>query len=1034
MSGLGIMDFRTYSYARPLDSKRWFLVGIFLFFSSIGFGQMANVPKRTAAKHRVHHRAIVRHHVVRRKIKKADAKKSVMIQNHIQRHMPPPGHDGEEHSDWFWRRRAWPNQTIDPAAYPTALAEARHMPVLQFGRGKDATLASFTWQPIGPNSIDGRISCIATHPTDSNTFYIGAAAGGLWKTTDHGSNWRCVTDTFGSLPTGFVAIDPVQPETLYLGLGEPNQSGDSYPGDGLWKSTDGGNSWQYLAFATSQYIGKIIIDPRNHDNIYVAIPGAISPVSDTNRGVYRSTNGGLTWAHPLLPRLTKSKNATPVGCIDIAMNPLNSSELLAYAWDHSLEIFAGNLGPTGPGSGVWRSSDSGNTWNRIDTVKASGLPNGYAEKILGRGALVWTASGTNSYAFAAIIRRDTNPVTHYPFDENFEGLYRSTDEGVTWSKVLDSTKKIPMGGVQGKDSANITNAQGGYDLYLAANPARPNEIYLGGIDIFRSTDFGLTFNDITNSYSQYYVKDNRQQHSDQHGLAFTAASSGTDMIVVSDGGVFHTNDFGTTWNQTVGLPITEFYSIEPWRAGMANTPATISATDLRLFGGTQDNGTVGHGLTPNAQTFGTDSDFAWINAGDGGVSISHPTDTNKLISSLQLGVIFARNTLDSLVPIPLGMKDTTHDTRPRWHTLSYRLAFGPKALTDTEESCGFVAPIALDDEHPTDLYTGRCHVYRATIDWTDLENTVWHRWSPTLAGVLTNDSQWYYGDVETIAIGPEDGAGHPMLWAGGYNGSNGTAAVWRTTLDPARQDTVAPNWISVNTGVPQADVSQIVPDRSDSLTAFLTTVFAGNIPRVLRTTDGGAHWTSISGNLPLTAPASALVIDTLAEQGNPLLKNQILIVGTDVGVFTTTNGGQQWEQLGAGMPHAIVSDLKIYKNMLIAATHGRSLYAMDISALVPGALGVKRAPESALSQVTAFPNPVQGGTEFEIALGLNSQPVTSCKLIEESSGEEFGAKLEHNGDGSYAISPPSSLSPGAYIVQLFAGNQLVGQGRVSIVR
>jgi hypothetical protein len=120
--------------------------------------------------------------------------------------------------------------------------------------------------------------------------------------------------------------------------------------------------------------------------------------------------------------------------------------------------------------------------------------------------------------------------------------------------------------------------------------------------------------------------------------------------------------------------------------------------------------------------------------------------------------------------------------------------------------------------------------------------------------------------------------------------------------------------------------------------------------------------------------------------------------------------------------------------MLIAATHGRSLYAMDISALVPGALGVKRAPESALSQVTAFPNPVQGGTEFEIALGLNSQPVTSCKLIEESSGEEFGAKLEHNGDGSYAISPPSSLSPGAYIVQLFAGNQLVGQGRVSIVR
>jgi hypothetical protein len=360
------------------------------------------------------------------------------------------------------------------------------------------------------------------------------------------------------------------------------------------------------------------------------------------------------------------------------------------------------------------------------------------------------------------------------------------------------------------------------------------------------------------------------------------------------------------------------------------------------------------------------------------------------------------------------------------------LLYGPNNLTDTMEACGFVAPLVLDDEHPTDLYTGRCHVYHAVIDWSDLENIKWYTWSPAIAGYLTKDSLWYYGDLETIAIGPRDAAGHPMLWAGGYS-SAGTV-VSRTVVDPTRADTTAPRWISIISGVPQSNISGIVADRSDSLTAFLTTSSASNVAHVMRTTDGGSHWTNISGNLPV-APVSVLVIDTLAEQGNPALKNQILMVGTDVGVYVTTNGGTQWLALGNGMPHIIVNDLKIYKNMLIAATHGRSLYAMDISDLHPGSLNVESG-SPALANLSIYPNPITTGYTFNVECNTPNGPsIQSCRLIGESDGRSFMTLIKKAGDGLYNVTMTSTIAPGAYIIQLLdTRDEVLAEGRVSIAR
>ena len=1037
-------------------SEWWFLFAFFFLFQGLGFAQSSSTPGDMKALNK----PAYRHHKKQPKRRRKTlhvAKKPSRTENQtahklpapMKLHVPHPGAGGEERSDnWFYRRRAWPNQTIDPTFYPNALAQAAKMPVFSNSFKKDGTLSVMQWQSIGPNSIDGRVTCIATHPTDSNTFYVGAASGGLWKTTDHGGSWTCVTDTFGTLSIGCVTIDPMQPQTIYLGLGECNNSSDSYPGDGLWKSTDGGNSWNSLGFGKAQYIAKVLVDPRDHEKLFVAVPGPNSS-SDTNRGIFQSTDGGASWTRSLSGGVTITSapgcgsDTIRAGFIDIAMNPLNSGELVAAAWDHSLTIGPGFCpgGSGGVNTGIYRSTDTGKTWARIDTL-ANGLPNGEKYGVLSRIALLWTANGFGppipGYLFAGYIRIDTNPVTHDLIDENFEGLYRSTDEGVTWTKVLDSTIKIPMGGIQNKDSANITNAQGGYDFFLAIGSAPtegPPNIYIGGIDIFRSTDAGNSWKDITDSYSQYYAKDNREQHSDQHGLAFSAAPSGTDMIVVSDGGVFNTHDFGTTWSQTKGLPITMFYAIEPW-SGMINTPVTISATDLKMFGGTQDNGTVAHGLTANYQSFATDSDFAWIGQGDGGICISLPTDSTKLITSAAIGAIFARNTLDSLVPNPLGGHDTTHDTLPRWHTLSYHLLYGPGAITDTNESAGFVIPMALDNQRISDFYTGRCHVYHAVLDWNDLENIKWYTWSPILSGNFSNDSDWYYGDIETIALGVRDASGNPMLWAGGY--TPGAAEVWRTYVNPNRADTVAPKWVSKRSGIPNANIAQIVPDRSDSMTAFLCTSSASKVDHVMKTTNGGTKWTDISGNLP-ESPVSAIVIDTLAENGNPLMKNQCIIAGTDVGVYITTNGGVQWAQLGTGLPHVIVSDLKMYKNMLVASAYGRSLWALDIGSIQAAPSSVEEQAGSTTPRISVYPNPVLGSESFSVSASsrVKSDDHRLCRRmrgIERTHSLGTGNTLKIISDGSYSISPANMLAPGAYLVQLLGGNQLVGQGRVSIVR
>jgi photosystem II stability/assembly factor-like uncharacterized protein len=967
-----------------------------------------------------------------RKHKRHKHTKDTLTENYlkVEKHYPPPGSGGEDRNfDWYWKR-AFPNEYIDPAYYTNALEEARKLPVYK-SSGKNTEQSAMQWQQIGPYTIGGRVTAIVTHPTDSNTFYVGAASGGLWKTIDHGNTWTALTDTFASLPIGCITLDPHDPNTIYIGMGECNNSGDSYPGNGLWRSNDAGLTWNFLGLGSSQYIVKVIVDPSDKNTIYVCVPGP-SSASDTNRGIWKSTDYGATWKQSLMVRAGASKTSTPVPPIDLVMNPSDKNDLIAAMWQQ----MNFNVSAT-PFTGLWRTRDGGSTWKRIDTISGLAYPNGLARKNLSRTSLFWTVNGKGvPTLFSVVSQFDKNILTGQTFDdENLFGIFKTTNPEGPWQKLLDSNYRIPFGGIVFSsliDSIDFFNKQGGYNNLIIGRPGsdangKDIELLVGGIDVIHSTDGGTTWKDITNAYPHYFAND-RSQHSDQHALAFTAAS-GSDLLNGQDGGVFNTKDYGTTWSRINGLPITMFYHLEPWAAGMTNLGNTFPADSIKLMGGTQDNGTVAHGFTSNP-------DWDWINHGDGGQSQADPNNKNHLITSLQLGRIFFRNSSDSLRPILQSDYANNDPAAKIWTDLS--VIARRRGIVDSGESSAFIPPVVLDKIRGNELYTGRTHVYWGKLSFTDPDSsTVLKVWSPQIAGYPNQPDTWYYGDVECIGLGARDENGRPMLWAGGILG--GGTSLYRTVYNPTIRQDSAPRWIRISGGgLPGGVPETIACDRSDSMTVFCGFLGSGLAKYLYMTTTGGKKWTSISGNLPKIG-INALIIDSLAEQGNPLAKNQCLIVATDVGVFVTTDGGTTWSNLGTGMPHLVVGSITMYKNWLIAGTHGRSAWALDVSGLQAqqiNAVQERQTASNTLAIHSIYPSPLSISSTSTLHIMVNgaSDKNLSVEIMNAATGASiYKTWVRMNGD-VLELQVPRVISSGSYLLRVTTQDGESATGQIIIVR
>jgi hypothetical protein len=440
--------------------------------------------------------------------------------------VPRSDEGGHYPSDWFFAQRAFPGGTIDQDAFLAAVGQARS------ARARLATSGGPSWQAAGPYNIGGRVTALAVVPGGS-TLYLGAANGGVFRSDDSGVNWTSVLDGELTFSIGALALDPTDPNTVYCGTGEANSAVDTYDGSGLYRTSDGGDSWQHLGLEATRRIGRVAVDPSNPDRIFVAAMGTQFS-TNPDRGLYRSEDGGLNWTKVLFVN-------DSTGCADVVINPAHPETVYCATWERVRH-------PTyrrafGPGCGIWRSTNSGTTW----TLLQNGLPT--PTDSVGRIGLA-IAPSRPSTVYAQIIAGSNGGY-------NGRGMYRTLDGGATWTR---------------RDVSGYTGIFGGFGWYfgdMAVDPVDPDKVYALGVDMVRSTNGGTNFSTVLGT-----------AHVDNHAIWIDPANSNR-IYLGNDGGFYSSTVGGTTWFKAVTLDITQFYAgaIDP------SNPA-------RLLGGTQDNNTL----------------------------------------------------------------------------------------------------------------------------------------------------------------------------------------------------------------------------------------------------------------------------------------------------------------------------------------------------------------------------------------------------------------------------------------------------------
>ena len=367
-------------------------------------------------------------------------------------------------------------------------------------------VAGLTLRSIGPAVMGGRIADIAVHPGKRNTWYVAVGSGGLWKTTNAGITWQPIFDDQPSYSIGTVALDPNNPDVVWVGTGE-NVSGRHVGwGDGVYRSRDGGRTWQQVGLAASEHIGKILVDPRDSDVVFVAAEGPLWS-SGGDRGLYKTTDGGATWTQVLAID-------EHTGVTDVEFDPTNPDVLYAASYQRRRHIWSLLAG--GPGSGIHKSTDGGATWRRIE----KGLPEGDMGKI---GLAV---SGADPEVVYATIEAD---------DEE-RGFYRSRDKGESWARR----------------NGYISNGTGPhYYQEIEASPQDPDLVYQMDVFLHVTRDGGASF-DILGT--------GREKHSDNHAL-WIDPDDGNHLLAGSDAGLYETFDEGTTWRHFPNLPVSQFYKL-----------------------------------------------------------------------------------------------------------------------------------------------------------------------------------------------------------------------------------------------------------------------------------------------------------------------------------------------------------------------------------------------------------------------------------------------------------------------------------------
>jgi len=699
-----------------------------------------------------------------------------------------------------------------------------------------STLAGLSLRSIGPALTSGRVIDLAVHPTDHDTFYVATASGGVWKTTNHGVTLEPIFDDQGSYSIGCVTIDPRHPSVVWVGSGENNSQRSVSYGDGVYKSLDGGKSWQNVGLGKSEHIGQIVIDPRDSDVVYVAAQGPLWAAGG-DRGLYKTVDGGKTWQKVL----DISENT---GISEVVLDPRDPDVLIASAYQRRRHVWTVING--GPESGLHKSTDGGKTWRKL----ATGLPTGDVGRI-------------------GIAMSPVNPDVVYAIVEAADGggTYRSTDGGETWAK-----------------RSPYTSGSGQYYQEIVADPVNADRLYSMDTYMKVSSDGGATWSAVPET----------TKHIDNHVL-WIDPSNPEHLINGNDGGLYESWDSGETWRFFGNLPVTQFYRVA----------VSSDAPFYSIYGGTQDNFTLG-GPTRTRKEHGiSTSDFFVTVGGDGFQSQVDPENPNIVYSQSQYGNLnrFDKITGELVDIMPQPGKD---DAPLRWNWdaplivsphLASRLYFAANRVFRSDDRGNTWVPVSGDLSRQVDRNA------------LEVMGKVW-----SVDAVAKNKSTSMYGNIVVLSESPKV---EGLLYAGTDDG------LIQVTEDGGK------SWRKIESfpGVPdRAYVSDVFASRHSAEVVFAAFNNHKNgdfKPYLLRSSDRGRSWKSITKGLPERGSVWTLEQDTVQED--------LLFVGTEFGLYTSVDGGAHWIQLKGGMPTIAVRDLAIQEqeNALALATFGRGFLILD---------------------------------------------------------------------------------------------------------
>src|SRR6266567_2999917 len=855
--------------------------------------------------------------------------------------------------------KAVASQTPAASPSPSPLRSATATPVpsptpTPINWSKDPLLRRFVFRGIGPASMGGRIDDIAAVESNPYIYYVGFATGGVWKTTNNGTTFQPIFETSSTASIGDIAIAPSNPEIVWVGTGEANNRQSSSFGDGIYKSTDGGKTFTRMGLENSQTIARIVIDPKDSNIVYVAVPGHLfGPHKE--RGIYKTTDGGRTWNNVKFID-------EDTGFTDLVMDQSDARTLYAASYQRRRTSWGFNGG--GPGSGFWKTSDAGKNWTRL---QGNGLPEG----LLGRIGLDVSRSNPNVIYAQMEVGASTGTGGEEPVvgggqpgasptptpspsatptasptpDPKRSGVWRSDDKGKTWH-VLSTCFS----------ATNCTeNNRPMYYCQIRIDPSNPEYVFVGGLNFSKSTDGGKTFKSLQPGIA----------HSDHHAI-WIDPSNGNHIMIGNDGGLDVSYDQGATWEFINTIPAAQFYAV---------------AADMRkpyyVYGGLQDNGSWGGPSQTRNPAGITNADWFRIGGGDGFYAQADPSDPFILYSESQNGAM-------SRIDLRTGRSQSI---RPRTAVrrggggnrggggggggraggggdaptasagaqdpqavLAAVIAAGggggfggfgganlatsnvvPAPAENEQYRFYWNTPLVMSPHNPRLLYAGGNRLFKS-LDrgdtWTATTDLTKHidRNTLSIMGVKgsepmasKNDGYTSYGYVVTVA---ESSLVPGILWAGTDDGnvqlSRDGGATWTNV---AKNVSI----LADKTGE-LYHITRVEPSHFDAGTCYLSVDghrFDDLKPYLFVTRDYGQTWTSVVGNLPLVGTVNVIREDP---------KNKdLLFAGTEFGLFVSLNAGGEWKRFMSGMPSVRIDDILIHPRDgdLIAGTHGRGIYILD---------------------------------------------------------------------------------------------------------